>query len=86
MHVTKINIVFYEKIKKIDIKFNLMTKYLKGFNRKNKKISDIYGAENIKNALLNPTIIHYADKVKPWNDKSMILADKWWEYSIESPI
>jgi len=76
-----VNRVFYGKIKLLDLKYNLMTKY-KGFfedGEEFEKLAQYYGTEMIKNAVKNPTIIHYADKIKPWSDKNSILADFWWQ-------
>lgn len=83
-----INVAFYNNIKHLDLKYNLMTKYdnfQKPKRSEYKKLAEIYGDENIKNALKNPVIIHYADQRKPWNCDSVMLSKYWWRYAKMSP-
>ena len=76
-----VNLLFYNHIKIIDLKYNLMTKYKKEILNNNKEITEIYGDNNIQEALTNPIIIHYADKIKPWNNKRAWLSGYWWKYA-----
>ncbi len=39
----------------------------------------IISKEELHETLNNPAIIHYAG-IKPWNNKSVHMADKWWDY------
>lgn len=72
-----INLSCWGKIKLLPLKYNIMTKC--DVVKDNYK-SDIYSIEEVEVAKFNPVIIHYADKVKPWNLKESILAEYWWEY------
>lgn len=78
-----INIAAYRKIKTLPTKFNLMTKYKNDYERfiKENKISQ----KEYNEAISDPTIIHYADKIKPWDDKSSWLAAHYWKYAKKTP-
>jgi lipopolysaccharide biosynthesis glycosyltransferase len=43
-----------------------------------------YSSDEIKNALDNPIQIHYATKIKPWNDPTCSKSDIWYKYLIKS--
>ena len=79
-----INVVFQEKIKHLELKYNLMTKYKNGLE--SGKLDCIYGKENIKEAVENPTIIHYADSIKPWSTDDVWLKSIWENYAKDCPI
>lgn len=78
-----INVAGFGKITLLPIKYNLMTKYQNTFSRfiSEGKIDKSEFDEAIK----YPLIIHYADKIKPWDDKTSWLAAHYWEYAEESP-
>lgn len=78
-----INVAGFGKITLLPIKYNLMTKYQNTFSRfiSEGKIDKSEFGEAIK----YPLIIHYADKIKPWNDKTSWLAAHYWEYAEKSP-
>lgn len=78
-----LNVVCFGKIRNIHIKNNLMTKYFSNYNR----YTDQWNitTDDFKNAIIKPYIIHYADKVKPWNDHKSPLASYFFMYSINSP-
>lgn len=83
-----INLVCYGKIKHLDFKYNLMTPYKHRFLDKPElcnKIYEIYGETNLKNAIKNPAIIHYASSLKPWNDKKVWLGNYWQHYAKKAP-
>ena len=83
-----VNVACFGKILVLPIKYNLMTKYRALFKIEDEQREDIeriYEKENIDTALNNPIIIHYADKIKPWNNKKTPLADTWWHYAKLSP-
>ena len=65
-----INVAFCGKIKVLDKKFNFMTKYVEA--KDIKRVSDM-------------NILHFADKVKPWNRKSAILSEYFWKYAANTP-
>ena len=78
-----INIAAFGKIKCIQFKYNLMTKYLERFDGFiiNGKISK----EEVENSINDIKIIHYADKIKPWDDPSSHLAEYFWKYAYLTP-
>lgn len=78
-----INVAGFGKITLLPIKYNLMTKYQNTFLRfiSEGKIDKSEFDEAIK----YPLIIHYADKIKPWDDKTSWLAAHYWEYAEKSP-
>ena len=82
-----LNIVCFNKIKHIPLKYNLMVKYLP-FNS-NKKwtyelLEKIYGKEQLEEAN-KPAIIHYANyNEKPWFT-DVQLSDVWWKYAKLTP-
>lgn len=83
-----INLVCYNNIKILSLQFNFMTKYLHksptGFFL-SKEDKDIYGEKKCEEARINPVIIHYADKSKPWNAPFCALASRWFTYFQHSP-
>ena len=84
-----LNLVCYDNIKILPLKFNLMTKYLSFENGELKvgeEDSAVYGSTECEEALKSPVIIHYADKRKPWNDSSVIYFKEWEVYSKLSPL
>jgi lipopolysaccharide biosynthesis glycosyltransferase len=44
-----------------------------------------FSEEEWNNALISPTIIHYAG-LKPWQNKRMVLLDEWWKQAKKTPI
>ena len=78
-----LNVSCLGKIKKLPIKFNLMTKYLNDFA----KYQDIYEItdKDFINVLKDPYIIHFADKIKPWTDVKSLLAPWFWMYAVRTP-
>lgn len=82
-----LNKVCYSRIRTLPPKFNLMTKYgpSKGdsFERLD-CLKTCYGEADWKQAQKSPSVIHYADKCKPWTDDQMDLASVWWEQAEES--
>lgn len=71
-----INKVCYGRILQLPLKYNVMTKYAEW------DISD-YGINFNKDELISawnfPAIIHYADRIKPWDEPDSYLASEWWE-------
>lgn len=79
-----INVACYNKIITLPLRYNVMTKYNGLFDNKNSdynKLKDVYGVEEINYATKYPVIIHYADKIKPWQNKKSILANIWNSYA-----
>jgi lipopolysaccharide biosynthesis glycosyltransferase len=73
----------YNGILHLPLKYNAMAKF---YDWKIEKFKGLFTKEEIENAWENPLIIHYADKVKPWEDASMPLADHWWNALGTSPV
>lgn len=78
-----LNVVCLGKIRNIDIKNNLMTKYFSNYDKYTEQWH--ITTDDFKNAMIKPYIIHYADKIKPWNDPKSPLASYFYMYSINSP-
>ena len=65
-------------------KFNLMTKYSPANQSSYTEIPSIslcWTKEDWREACITPTVIHYADRVKPWQNTSVDFSDLWWEYA-----
>lgn len=65
-----INVAFNGKIRILDKRFNFMTKYV--------RTQELQEYQEID-------ILHFADKVKPWNDITAIYADFFWKYAKKTP-
>ncbi len=48
------------------------------------KLCNLFGENIVTEAITKPLIIHYADKIKPWQDKDCIFANYWWQYAKKS--
>lgn len=79
-----LNVACFGRIKMLPLKYNVMTKY-NFTDIQNPAFYDVYGHENIADALSAPAIIHYADQIKPWTDKNSKYAKLWWKYARQSP-
>lgn len=83
-----INIACYGQIKCIPLKYNLMSKYFSQEREECKPddiITKVFSRQEIAEALSHPVIVHYASKIKPWNDPKTALASYWWKYVEYSP-
>lgn len=63
-------------------RFNLMTKYRPDLGDSYESIPclrECYTEEEWREAREQPTVIHFADSIKPWQNNKMPLADTWWE-------
>ena len=70
------NAACYGRIKHLPFQCNMQTKYASILRR------GLYGRftpDEMIEAYLAPVIIHYADRVKPWNNPAAPFADKWWD-------
>lgn len=82
-----LNKVCYSRIRVLPPRFNLMTKYCPSKNDSFERLGCLktcYGEADWKQAQKSPSIIHYADKCKPWTDDRMDSASVWWEQAEES--
>lgn len=76
-----LNAACYGKIRVIQFKYNAMTKYALESDKayKNtKSLRHTYGKNEWETGRKNPSIIHYADKKKPWEHLETIYAKEWW--------
>ncbi len=79
-----INAVCYNNIKILPLKYNTMTVYnLTNPNTyiKSKKFQNCYSQTEWNEAASSPAILHYACKLKPWNDEESNMAEYWWKYA-----
>lgn len=74
-----INLVCYKKIKPLHCKFNASPR-----NLFDKRAELVYSKAEIEEAKLDPVIIHYADKCKPWNS-SVPFSELWWACAKQAP-
>lgn len=84
-----INLACYGKIRILPLQYNFMTKYVKMSGNKlyvNEADAEVYGKSECSIAINHPTIIHYADKIKPWHNPNVILGYEWLKYYIKSPL
>ncbi|MGY0536968.1 glycosyltransferase family 8 protein [Nocardioides sp. YJ-D4] len=84
-----INIVCYDGLRHLPLRFNLMTKY----GPKNVEefwsrpaVQRVWSRDEYDEAMSSPVIIHFADKRKPWMDVSADFAERWWQYAAMSPM
>lgn len=77
-----INVTCQGKIKLIDRKFNVQSKYFHWSAEQFKEAGITYYDEN--RAYDQAVILHYADKIKPWNDISSPFARIWWKHTLSS--
>lgn len=71
-----INVACFGDIQILSPKYNVLVKRL---TENSEKLFEVYPQEDISEALNNPVIIHYADKIKPWNDTSVGMGFYWWK-------
>lgn len=76
-----INKMFYDRILHLPFKYNVMTPRV--YND-DSLLQKCFTFDEIQEARNNPLIIHYADKVKPWNNPFTIMSDIWWKYARKS--
>lgn len=80
-----LNIIAYDHIYFLDIKYNVMTKYdLNNYVRFNQLVK-VFGLKNAVDAYNDPKIIHYADKRKPWKDPYSLFSGIWWDCCSRTP-
>ena len=84
-----LNKVCFGRTRLIHFKFNVMTKYNVCDNKEydnNKWLKRIISKGEWDAGRKNPTIIHYADRKKPWNDLGVDFADVWWNTAAKLPL
>ena len=81
-----LNSVCYGKIRILPFRFNVMTKYdvsNPDAYSATPFLQEGYDSWEWNAGRWNPVIVHYADKEKPWANRTLPYADKWWE-TVES--
>ena len=71
-----INCVCYGKICFLPFKYNVMTKYA---DWQIESYQGMYTERELTEVWSNPCIIHYADRIKPWNNLNCALGEVWWD-------
>lgn len=77
-----LNVACYGKIRILPFKYNAMTKYKFSLPQSYKDFPELrrcYDEKEWKEAVEHPVIIHYADRVKPWNDVCSESSKAWWQ-------
>ena len=70
-----VNVSCYDAILHLPLRYNTMTKF---YDTDRVELEKVFSADEIEAAFQNPLIIHYADRVKPWQDMTIPFADRWW--------
>ena len=75
-----LNIVCYEKIQLLSLKYNVPVYFIN-----QNSIEKLFDANEVSEARRSPVIVHFANgKVKPWSNRNLIYAEKWWELAEKS--
>jgi lipopolysaccharide biosynthesis glycosyltransferase len=74
-----LNNVCYGNIYFLDQKFNVMPKNIKFID--NPELEKEINFREFVSAYENPSIIHYVDSDKPWNNPNMMFAEEWIKYN-----
>ena len=77
-----INIASYGKIKTLPPKYNAMITTLK---ENNPLLRNLFTQKEIYEAKTNPSIIHYDDQNKPWNNIGVYMESFWWNIAKKTP-
>lgn len=70
-----LNIAFVNKIKRLHCRWNVQSRFYK-----QNELEYAYSYEELKEAALQPSIIHYSDKEKPWQPVSRHLLKYYYKY------
>lgn len=70
-----LNKVLFDGIRHLPFRFNVMTKYA---SWPEARFQGLFSDEEMREAWASPLIIHYADKIKPWDDPLSPYAQIWW--------
>lgn len=75
-----LNISCYRRIKLLPLKYNV---YSTAFNLSVEMLLERYGADEIREAFISPSIIHYpGEYTKPWNNLQCVKGKEWWNYAV----
>jgi len=72
-----INVACFSHIKYLPLKYNT---YITRVFEPIEELAIAWAEDEVVEARQIPVIIHYLDKRKPWDDKSVPWAKKWWKY------
>lgn len=72
-----INIVLYNRIKLLPLKYNVLAM---NFFSLDVGFYNLYGEKNILEAREDPFILHYITDMKPWRYRDSVMSEKWWKY------
>ncbi|MDR1232857.1 MAG: glycosyltransferase family 8 protein [Puniceicoccales bacterium] len=81
------NIVCHDRIKFLDLKFNVSPERLESamdFEDYRIKMQKFYGENQFDDACNDPIILHFFGK-KPWDFRTIMFDDRWWEICRMSP-
>ncbi len=70
-----LNKVLFDGIRHLPFRFNVMTKYA---SWPEARFQGLFSDEEMREAWASPLVIHYADKIKPWDDPLSPYAQIWW--------
>lgn len=82
-----INVACFGKIRHLQFKYNIMTKYNllhDGEYDMNPGIQECFSREEWDYGIRHPVIIHYADRIKPWETLSVYYSKEWWRYAFRA--
>lgn len=78
-----LNAIINGRWKQLDLKFNLQSAV---FENNLKPQDNPFSSEEIQNAILKPTIIHFSSSIKPWNlSCKHPMKNEYWKHQIKSP-
>ncbi len=77
-----LNKVCYGNIKIIPFKYNTMIARVYQYSD---TIGNVFSQQELNDGIHHPVIVHFLDKVKPWEDYSTIWAAKWLKYALSTP-
>ena len=82
-----LNLACRGRIKLLPFKYTVMTKYdvYSSSLHENSYLKDWVSAEEWDEGRSLPTVIHYADRRKPWTDMSSLYAEAWWDVERRLP-
>lgn len=83
-----LNKACFGKIRIIEPCYNMMNKYdfvSDGGYYNDLCLRSAYLFDEWERARKNPYVIHFADRLKPWNDYGVSFSSDWWDYALKLP-
>lgn len=82
-----LNVACYGRIRLLPPRYNSMTKYgnvdPSGYDGEfGSALRECYGRIDWEEACLRPAIVHYADRIKPWDSMAVPHVEEWWRYAL----